>query len=574
MTLFTAITAGCALLLNAREAFSANSQRPLGDLTAKEQVVVFDAGSSGTRVHVYDFVWDGTVVPSLDTSRVKSQELKVAPGLSDLSKISDNEELSKRTTEKVKALLDFVRKFVPAETRKDTAIILKATAGLRMVPPKQAERILQAVRTLFMESEFYFRPHRGWADVISGVEEAGLAWISANYLGNIFLNGDEEGSVESSKGIVEMGGGSAQICYQIYDSATLARVDKERLFVFRDFHGQNHNVYAMSYLGFGRDHALRRFDKTLNNLGVEINPCHTKGYVAETGVPQMTGTGEYASCLALINEILFNSSMPDQPVVIPGSDPSAPAKLEGPFLATEVFYYLRVNSLGDSWRDYDLTPAKSQKLGNQLCEALEDSKTSGKTNASAKIDNQCFTVALQTAFLEKLGATGHFLPVVTKDVQGVQVEWALGAAVQYLASTVKERNKSYGSDSGDSLMASSILFMLAVSAFALLMIFALGRMVSKSQSLRIWATRSLRRRRRAKRSGGIDRSKYTKVSREDNVGDHTQLELEAVETATINGSIEMQISSRVARGHTTSDRRPSHDSEVYTSGQIRGLPAI
>ena len=416
--------------------------------------------------------------------------------------------------------------------------------------------------------EFYFHPHRGWADIISGVEEAGLAWISANYLSNVFQTRHDEADLKPSKGIIEMGGGSSQISFEVQDEDKLAQIDKERLFMFRDFHGFNHNIYAASYLGFGRDHALRRFDKTLHNLGIETNPCHTKGYTAETGAPQMTGTGEYASCFTLIKDVLFNSSMPDQPIFIPGSDPSAPKNLEGQFLGTEVFYYVRVNSKGESWQDYDLTPSMSKQLGNQLCEALRDSKE------SSNVDQRCFTIAFQAAFLEKVGATGDSLPVVTKDINEVQVEWALGAAVKYLASTVTERNEGLGHDTKDSVVGTSILFMMAVSTFALMTIILVGRIALNSQSLRIWATRSLRRRRMVHKSNKVDRSKYTKVSSEDSFGDHTRLNIETTEIKAANVNVEMQISSRVTRGQTKLDSNFSNISEVNDSAQRWGLPAI
>ena len=83
----------------------------------------------------------------------------------------------------------------------------------------------------------------------------------------------------------------------------------------------------------------------------------------------MTGTGSYQDCLARIRELLFNTSVPDQPVVIPGpSDIHAPTSLEGAFWGTEVFYYAREHAPmqgQETWQDFDLSQPKVLELGNR-----------------------------------------------------------------------------------------------------------------------------------------------------------------------------------------------------------------
>ena len=344
--------------------------------------------------------------------------------------------------------------------------------------------------------------------MIPGREEAGLAWIAANFLKKVFDTRFDDVGRPASVGIVEMGGGSTQVSFHVHDSANFAQLDPDRQFLFRDFHGHEFQLYAASYLGFGRDHALRRFDKTLSHLGSETNPCHTKGYVAEKGSPQMTGTGEYAACLSRIEELLFNSSTPDQPVVIPGSsDPHGMKMLEGSFLATEVFYYAREHAPmreNETWQDFDLSSSKVVELGNRLCESIG---SAGQGDSGS--DNGCFSIPFQTALLKHVGATGEHLPTVTKDINDVQVEWALGAAVQYLASTVKEKSNMNNDDPADAIVGESVMFMLGVTFFALLMIFMLARTAMQWQPFKLWATRVLRRNRRR---GRRNRHNYRKVA--------------------------------------------------------------
>ena len=56
------------------------------------------------------------------------------------------------------------------------------------------------------DSGFLFTDPTDWAAVIPGSEEAGLAWIAANY-----LNGTLNTIGEPTIGIIEMGGGTFKI---------------------------------------------------------------------------------------------------------------------------------------------------------------------------------------------------------------------------------------------------------------------------------------------------------------------------------------------------------------------------
>ena len=103
--------------------------------TGLKYSVVFDAGSTGSRVHVYRFEAAGSGPVLLDEL---FEQLK--PGLSSYAGDAEAAAAS------LGPLIDKALERVPEAARADTVVTLRATAGLRMLPGHQAEDILVAVR--------------------------------------------------------------------------------------------------------------------------------------------------------------------------------------------------------------------------------------------------------------------------------------------------------------------------------------------------------------------------------------------------------------------------------------------
>uniref|UniRef100_A0A8C5BEN4 nucleoside diphosphate phosphatase n=1 Tax=Gadus morhua TaxID=8049 RepID=A0A8C5BEN4_GADMO len=158
--------------------------------------VMFDAGSTGTRIHVYTFIHQDTVLPVLDNEMFHS----IKPGL---SAYADSPETAAHT---VKMLLKVAKKTVPRLEWKRTPVILRATAGLRLLAPEKARTLLEQVVR---------EPNRwNWAAVSGSVsgEHQGrgelLAWITINFLtGHLYAN------TQNTVGILDLGGGSTQITF-------------------------------------------------------------------------------------------------------------------------------------------------------------------------------------------------------------------------------------------------------------------------------------------------------------------------------------------------------------------------
>ena len=141
-------------------------------------------------------------------------------------------------------------RFVEQERRASTPVLVKATAGLRAVDPEKAELVLARVRDVLRASEYM--SHDQWVGIIPGKEEGGLAWVAANYLqGTFALKGGADVPAESV-GIIEMGGGSTQVTFEVGEGPALEESDS---FVFTTAQGRSHRLYAHSYLGYGQDYA-------------------------------------------------------------------------------------------------------------------------------------------------------------------------------------------------------------------------------------------------------------------------------------------------------------------------------
>uniref|UniRef100_A0A4W5MWF6 nucleoside diphosphate phosphatase n=1 Tax=Hucho hucho TaxID=62062 RepID=A0A4W5MWF6_9TELE len=159
--------------------------------------IMFDAGSTGTRIHIYTFLQkDPVELPVLDNEMYHA----VKPGL---SAYKDKPEEGGNT---IRALLKVAKKTVPEDEWKQTPVVLKATAGLRLLPEEKANALLDEVREVFDESPF-FVPNNS-VSIMNGTNEGVLAWVTVN-----FLTGHLYAKTRKTVGILDLGGGSTQITF-------------------------------------------------------------------------------------------------------------------------------------------------------------------------------------------------------------------------------------------------------------------------------------------------------------------------------------------------------------------------
>lgn len=120
--------------------------------------IVIDAGSSGSRIHVYKYRNYGQI-PEVDLKH--SFAKKVTPGLSSFAVTGPDS-----AGDSLSELVNFAKYTIPQKEWAATKVYLMATAGLRRVEPAIRERILGSCRQVLRKSSFAFQDD--WASVISG----------------------------------------------------------------------------------------------------------------------------------------------------------------------------------------------------------------------------------------------------------------------------------------------------------------------------------------------------------------------------------------------------------------------
>lgn len=226
--------------------------------------VIFDAGSSGSRVHVFCFDKNLDLVPIGNDLELFVQK---KPGLSAYA--SDPQEAANSLV----SLLEQAEDVIPKESRGKTPVRVGATAGLRQLAGDAPERILQAVRDLLRDRSS-LKSERDWVTVLDGTQEGAFQWVTINYLlGNM---GKKYGK---TVGVVDLGGGSVQMAYAISesDAAKAPKVsDGEETYV-RDMYlkGRKYHLYVHSYLRYGLLAARAEILKVGEDSG---NPCILAGY--------------------------------------------------------------------------------------------------------------------------------------------------------------------------------------------------------------------------------------------------------------------------------------------------------
>uniref|UniRef100_A0A8C4NFB1 Ectonucleoside triphosphate diphosphohydrolase 5b n=1 Tax=Eptatretus burgeri TaxID=7764 RepID=A0A8C4NFB1_EPTBU len=256
------------------EAFAARTGARLGSMGLNVNLgtggqrfhVLVDAGSTGTRLHVFAFRSDAA---DGNLEFLHERFLSLEPGLSTYAKEPE------KCVGPLRELLAFAQRHVPPPQWSRTPLALLATAGLRLLPTHRAHALLEQVRREFLHSPFIV--NNDSVAIMNGSDEGFLAWLSIN-----FLKGTLKKPFHESLGILDLGGGSTQICFHTQHKETIHSAP-EGFVQLVQVSGASFTLYCPSYLGLGLMSARLAVLGGADSARAEnlTNPCLPKGYNGE-----------------------------------------------------------------------------------------------------------------------------------------------------------------------------------------------------------------------------------------------------------------------------------------------------
>ncbi|KFG25628.1 uncharacterized protein NESG_01606 [Nematocida ausubeli] len=343
-------------------------------------VAVFDGGSTGTRLNIYQFDEKGLTL--------KSHLFKnVSPGI----------HLSKTPEEDIRSLLSVGRKYLEEHqhtTGYDFPVVFNGTAGLRLIGERAKDQVLEKVKTVILEET---KKKEIEVRVIDGKEEGFYAWAAL-----VFVT-----QMKEKIGIIDLGGGSAQISFE---------VDKDAQSVQEGIvHGKKKDVLSRSFLGMGLVAGLAQVHKldtqnvcTWKSQSFDVAKCkgHIKTILA-TMIQSTTHGKEVAPGLSQINTIFVSS-----------------------FIA-EMLHLLK-------------TPATAQfkdikKIASTVCSNKPSAPHTTASNAHSASNPpiptspapDCVSVLYTIMFMENLGV-GLFTPIKNVATIPTDISWSLGRALSLI----------------------------------------------------------------------------------------------------------------------------------------------
>lgn len=458
-----------------------NVHRPL-----IQYAIMIDAGSTGSRVHVYRFNF------CKDSPELEDETFEMIKG--GLSSFKAN---AKGAAHSLKPLLQTAMNTVPESLRSCTPISVKATAGLRLLGAEMSRNILDAVRKM-LEDEYPFPiadgPNRNGVEIMEGRDEGVFAWITVNYLLNR-IGSDDPTSAKDVKtaAVMDLGGASTQIVFEpIYTSDTQGMHPGEHVYELSNFGGKKHILYQNSYLGYG----LMEARKSINSLsylsyslahpnmvrlgsmpkggltigkesalkGIRVpSPCFAEGMSKEVPIRipgqedeqtiTIFGTaGGYEACKRLVEVMMDKDAVCTNPPCSFGGvyQPSLmTAFAKSPIVALSYFYD-RITPLGlnGTFRIHDLV-----ELTKKACSPPkewskhfgEKSKSESAKSAFELLEDKPET-CLDLTFLTTLLRLGYELGdsrsiTVAKKLSGNELGWCLGAQLQILQDGIVCKRK-------------------------------------------------------------------------------------------------------------------------------------
>ncbi|GAB2276160.1 Apyrase 2 [Dionaea muscipula] len=397
--------------------------------------VIFDAGSSGSRVHVFCFDKNLDLVPVGEELELFRQE---KPGL---SAYAGNPE---KAAESLMSLLQEAESVIPKELRAKAPVKVGATAGLRQLEGDASDEILEAVRN-FLRDKGKLKSNPSWVTVLDGTQEGAFQWVTINY-----LLGKLGKKYSSTVGVVDLGGGSVQMAYAISDSdaENAPRVsDGEDAYVHGMYlRGHHYNLYVHSYLHYGLLAARAEILKG----GDSGNPCILAGYHGSYkygGVEYDVSACQFGSNLSDCRKLTARALKVNETCkhmkctfggVWNGGGGDGQKNL---FVAS--FFFDRATEAGlvDGNKPIaDVSPADFGRAATRACKmTLEDAKSAYPNVEAANLPYLCMDLVYEFSLLvDGFGLdASQKITLVKKVPYGnslVEAAWPLGMAIDVMSS--------------------------------------------------------------------------------------------------------------------------------------------
>jgi guanosine-diphosphatase len=426
-----------------------------------QYALMIDAGSTGSRIHVYRFNNCGPT-PELENEEFKMTEKR--EGGSGLSSYKGDAEGAAKSLD---MLMDVAVKTVPDKLKGCTPVAVKATAGLRKLGPEMSDAILKAVRHR-LETVYPFpvvSEANGGVEVMDGKDEGVYAWITTNYLLGKIGGPDKT----PTAAVFDLGGGSTQIVFQPTFPAPHGGMPEQLQEgdhkYSLSFGGRDFTLYQHSYLGYGLMEARNNLHRVVvegmyDSHGQSTdwlskpvpNPCFGIGMSKKVEVAlgeghelgasvtvNMTGpsVGSPAQCRALAEKTLKkDSECKLAPCAFNGvHQPS----LEKTFSREDVYlfsyFYDRTQPLG---MPESFTLRELKDLTARVCKGGDAWKVFASIpGAMEELEDRPET-CLDLNFMLALLHTGYEMPIdrevkIAKKIKGNELGWCLGASLPLLS---------------------------------------------------------------------------------------------------------------------------------------------
>ena len=434
--------------------------------------IVFDAGSSGSRIHVYSWSTGGGG-PKNDFNLIDDDLLKIKPGLSAYKHDPGAAGASLRP------LLEHAKKRIPPALVSSAPAFLMATAGLRMVGEAKKDAILASVCTELAASGFTFKCE--WATLLSGQDEGLFGWVTVNYL----LDRLYPPPASEPVGTIDLGGGSVQIVFTTPGADRAPPGYVQRL----DFSGRKHGVYVKSHLGYGLDAArgalLDQLMKHAHDDRPAKHPCLPRGASVTHKEVVFVGDGDWARCVRATLKLFDTTTACEAPPCSFGGAYQPPLP---PVFYGFSYMYDRTAAIGlldgkpAVFGTQQMTTEAIAAAGEKVC-ALDKPTTAERFAAAAdapKADNFCGDVAYIVALLRSLGFSSTAPLTMTNKIKGVELVWTLGAmlakSAELAAGHGSSGSSAGGGGSGGGGLPMRTILLVASGAALLLWLCGSGRL--------------------------------------------------------------------------------------------------